>query len=58
MTTPSVMLDRCEGLIGTQDLDDRETEFIEGLVARRASLTLSAPQLDWLTRIHDRNFAG
>lgn len=59
-TSTSIMIEKLSGLIGTKDLADHESEFVEKLVRIRdaGSVTrLSEKQVNWLTDLHRRHFA-
>lgn len=57
---PSVanMIAKCEGLLGTKDVNEFESQFLASVVERhRAGRELSEKQLGVLQRIHDKHFA-
>ena len=59
--SPATMIDRVEGLCGTEAVDELDQDFICGLVDLRDSgevMRLTQAQLERLRRIHDRHFAG
>jgi NADPH-dependent curcumin reductase CurA len=54
------MIKRLEGLLGTNDLSDREHEFVEKLsdTLHAGHVTLlSEKQLGWLQDLHRKHFA-
>lgn len=56
----TTMITRLEGMLGTRDLNERETEFVEKLVTMRNAgqvTRLSDGQLSYLTGLHGRHFA-
>ena len=61
MATPEIMIRRCEGLLGTPQITEQQSEFIEKLSGQLHAgqvVRLSQPQLDFLRDIHDSHFAG
>lgn len=60
MNSTRVMVDKLEGLLGTEDLNDWEQKFVTDMVARRDEnrLTgLSERQVRSLQNLHDKHFA-
>lgn len=58
----NIMLGRVHGLLGTTDLSDWETKFVVSLWEKsnngKDTTPLSGKQVDVLTTIFNRNFAG
>ena len=60
MNSTNVMVDRLAGMLGTADLNDFETGFVESMVAikDRGKITaLTERQIEILERIHGKHFA-
>lgn len=60
MNSTRVMVDKLEGLLGTEDLNEWEHKFVTDMVARRDEnrLTgLSERQVRSLQNLHDKHFA-
>lgn len=54
-------IDRLEGLLETDDLNDAEHGFVESLVwyRRRGTVEeLSEKQVEWMDRLFDKHFSG
>lgn len=61
MLSTGQMIDRLAGMVGTKDLNDWETRFVSGLVARKNAgqvTSLSEEQLEVLERLHNKHFAS
>lgn len=56
MKSVAQMIDQLEGLLGTADLTDWETGFVETLVERKGS-ELSDKQTEIMERIYRKHFA-
>lgn len=55
-----VKVQQLEGLLGTSDLTDKETSFVESLVrqgATKDTTRLSDPQVEWLDDLWSKHFA-
>jgi len=60
MNSTRVMVDKLEGLLGTEDLNDWEQKFVRDLVDRRDEnrlVGLSERQITALQKLHDKHFA-
>lgn len=60
-TAPTIgtMIRRCEGLMGTRGITQKDEAFIAKMVeALEEGIGLSEPQVDYLKSIHDAHFAG
>lgn len=61
MTSVNSMIEKIEGLAGTDDVSEWEDEFIASIVKRtdhgKNTTSLSEKQLDIVQRIHDKHFA-
>jgi len=60
MNSTRIMVDKLEGLIGTEDLNEWEQKFVQGLVDRRDQnrlVGLSERQISSLQTLHDKHFA-
>jgi hypothetical protein len=60
MNSTRVMVDKLEGLLGTEDLNEWEQRFVRDMVTRRDEnrLTgLSERQVTSLQNLHDKHFA-
>ena len=60
MNSTRVIVDKLEGLLGTDDLNEWEQRFVRDMVARRDEnrLTgLSERQVRSLQNLHDKHFA-
>ena len=60
MLSTSQMIDRLAGMVGTKDLSDWETKFVQSLIDRKKAgrvTSLSEKQLDVLVRLHSKHFA-
>ncbi|HZF19456.1 MAG TPA: hypothetical protein VE008_07095 [Burkholderiales bacterium] len=60
MNSTRVMVDKLEGLLGTEDLNEWEQKFVSGLVDKRDEnklVGLSERQIDSLQKLHDKHFA-
>lgn len=60
MTSTRVMVDKLEGLLGTEDLNEWEQKFVTDMVARRDEnrlAGLSERQIVSLQHLHDKHFA-
>ena len=66
MTSTRIMVDKLEGMLGTQDLNEWEQGFVRGMVDRRDSkdltgqsllLGITEKQIEILTRLHNKHFA-
>jgi len=60
MNSTRVMVDKLEGLLGTEDLNEWEQRFVSGMVTRRDENRLtgiSTRQVETLQRLHDKHFA-
>lgn len=62
MTTLNTMVKRVSGLIDTKDLSDWEQDFCSSVCERTRdgedTTKLTEKQIECLTRIHDKHFAG
>lgn len=56
MKSVSQMIAQLEGLLGTKDLTEWETGFVETLVARKGQ-PLTEKQLEVMERIYKKHFA-
>lgn len=54
-------LQQCEGLIGTKDVNDWESEFLGNVLERsnggKDTTKLTAKQIEVVERIYNRNFS-
>lgn len=60
MLSTSQMIDRLAGMVGTKDLSDWETRFVQSLIDRKQAgkvTSLSEKQLDVLVRLYSKHFA-
>ncbi|MGK2829195.1 hypothetical protein ACSI5F_03700 [Ralstonia pseudosolanacearum] len=60
MVSTTQMIQRLEGMLGTQDLTDWEQGFVRSLASRMHAgevTKLSGDQVDKLDEIHERHFA-
>lgn len=60
LVSTATMVKQIEGLLGTDDLNDWETGFVESLVNARDDgrlLNLSGKQVEALDRIYRKHFA-
>ena len=60
MLSTSQMIDRLAGMVGTNDLSDWETRFVQSLIDRKKAgqvTSLTERQLEVLERLHDKHFA-
>ena len=60
MLSTSQMIDRLAGMVGTKDLSDWETRFVQSLIDRKNSgqvTSLTERQLEVLERLHGKHFA-
>lgn len=60
MNSTRIMVDKLEGLLGTEDLNEWEQRFVSDMVARRDENRLtgtSARQVETLQKLHDKHFA-
>ena len=60
MLSTSQMIDRLAGMVGTKDLSDWETRFVQSLIDRKKAgqvTSLTERQLEVLERLHDKHFA-
>lgn len=60
MNSTRVMVDKLEGLLGTEDLNEWEQRFVSDMVARRDEnrlVGISTRQVETLQRLHDKHFA-
>ena len=60
MISTTQMIKKLEGMLGTKDLSDWETTFVESMVERveqNRITTLSEKQLITLERLHRKHFA-
>lgn len=60
MLSTTQMIRRLEGMVGSKDLSDWETGFVESLVEKvdaGAVTKLSEKQVDTLERLHNKHFA-
>ncbi len=60
MLSTSQMIDRLSGMVGTNDLSEWETGFVQGLIGRKDAsevTKLTARQLEILVQLHDTHFA-
>lgn len=62
MASLNTMVKRCAGLIGTKDVSDWESSFLQSLLERTSNgdntTSLTEKQIDVLERIHQKHFAG
>lgn len=62
MTSLNTMVKRCAGLVGTKDVSDWESNFLQSIVERTKSgdntTSLTEKQIDVLERIFNKHFAG
>lgn len=59
MISVAAMVKRLDGLLGTNDLTEWETEFVENVVERQEQgLSLSSEQVEIVERIWRKHFAG
>jgi hypothetical protein len=60
MISTNQMIDKLAGMVGTRDLSDWETTFVERLVERKDAgqvTKLTEKQLEVLERLHAKHFA-
>lgn len=60
MNSTRVMVDKLEGLLGTEDLNEWEQRFVTDMVARRDEnrlVGISERQVRSLQNLHDKHFA-
>ena len=60
MLSTSQMIDRLAGMVGTNDLSDWETRFVQSLIDRKNAgqvTSLTERQLEVLERLHGKHFA-
>ena len=60
MLSTSQMIDRLAGMVGTNDLTDWETRFVQSLIDRKKAgqvTALTARQVETLDRLHSKHFA-
>ena len=60
MLSTSQMIDRLAGMVGTKDLTDWETRFVQSLIDRKQAgqvTSLTEKQLEVLERLHGKHFA-
>lgn len=56
----AVMIEKLVGMLGTDDLSDWETGFVESCQRKLAAgqvTSLTGPQLEVLERLHSKHFA-
>lgn len=60
MKSTKHMVKCCEGLIGTRDINDWESDFLQSLVDRskNPAWQISEKQHETLLRIHTKHFGG
>lgn len=62
MASIGIMIQRIEGLAGTKDVTQWESEFINSVVEKtfggKQTVCLSAKQVEIVERIHNKHFAG
>lgn len=61
MTSTATMIRRLEGLLGTADLNDWESGFVETVSDKLAAgevTRLTEKQVETLERLHNKHFAG
>lgn len=59
MTSTATMIQRLEGCVGTNDLSDWESRFVQDMARLRDSgqvTKLSEKQIETLERLHDKHF--
>jgi hypothetical protein len=60
MNSTRVMVDKLEGLLGTEDLNEWEQRFVRDMVTRRDEnrlVGISERQVRSLQNLHDKHFA-
>ena len=60
MLSTSQMIDRLAAMVGTNDLSDWETRFVQSLINRKQAgqvTSLTEKQLEVLERLHGKHFA-
>ena len=60
MLSTSQMIDRLAGMVGTKDLSDWETRFVQSLIDRKNAgkvTALTERQVETLDRLHSKHFA-
>jgi len=60
MISTNQMIDKLAGMVGTRDLSDYETRFVENLVRIKEAgnvTRLTEPQVELLERLHSKHFA-
>ena len=60
MISTSQMIDRLAGMVGTKDLSDWETRFVQSLIDRKNAgkvTALTERQVETLDRLHSKHFA-
>ncbi len=60
MISTNQMIDKLAGMVGTRDLSDYETRFVENLVRIKEAgnvTRLTEPQVELLERLHAKHFA-
>lgn len=60
MNSTRVMVDKLEGLLGTEDLNEWEQKFVSDMVERRDEnrlVGISERQISSLQKLHDKHFA-
>lgn len=60
MTSTQTKIEKLAAMIGTADLNEKETAFVQNLQAQLESgnvSRLSDARLDWLTDLHAKHFA-
>ena len=60
MISTNQMIDKLAGMVGTRDLNDFETRFVENMIRIKESgqvTRLTEPQLEVLERLHAKHFA-
>ncbi len=60
MLSTSQMIDRLAGMVGTKDLTDWETRFVQSLIDRKSAgqvTALTERQVEMLDRLHSKHFA-
>lgn len=60
MISTNQMIDRLAGMLGTKDLTDWESTFVERLVERKEAgqvTALTEKQVEVLDRLHSKHFA-
>lgn len=62
MASLNTMVKLCAGLVGTKDVSDWESNFLQSIVERTKSgdntTSLTEKQIDVLERIFNKHFAG